>query len=207
MVPNYGLKLLSGPGSEPLSLAEAQQHLRIIRQDGDETAWLTATITACRRWYEDQTDRALVQQTFLMAFDAFPGRTIDEYRPPGWRYGIIRVPRAPLVSVTTLQYIDTNGVLQTLDPSQYQVDAISEPGRVAPARFLVWPVTDPLSFNAVQLTFVCGYTTPPEDCKIAVKLLVAHCYQNREATVEGALSKVPFSLMSFVRQTGYGEYV
>lgn len=201
----YGLQLVTAPASEPITLDDAREHLRV--RDTREDSSIAAYVKAARAYVESVTGRQLVTATWRLVLDRFPGRCEDEQLPYTWRYGTIRVPRPPLVSVSSVQYVDTDGVLQVLATSEYQVSTIQEPGRVAPARFKVWPVTDPQSLEAVRVEFVAGYTDVPDDCRQAVRLLVGHLYENREATVDVALSVVPLGLQMFVHSCGYGEYV
>jgi hypothetical protein len=46
---------------------------------------------------------------------------------------------APLQSVTTVKYYDASGVLQTLASTVYQVDTVSQPGRIVLAPTQIWP--------------------------------------------------------------------
>lgn len=223
MIDKYGLQLVTPPVSEPFQVSDLQTALRI--SDADLAGGnLAGYITAAREYVEEQTRRQLMTATWLMTLDQFPGRRVDEYRPPGWRYGIVRMPRAPLVNVASVQYIDVNQQLQTIPQytpgsgppnmitSQYyyQVSTIIEPGRVLPAPFTVWPVADPYSVEAVRITFTAGYASAaliPARILQAVQLLVGHLWEHREATIEQALACIPFGLQSFIRSGGYGEYV
>lgn len=205
---NFGLELVTPQVGEVLTVADLQSQLRIEGHDADN-ALIGAYIVAAREYFEARTGLQLLTATWLFSSDRFPGRYAeDNIRPPTWRYGVIRLPKPPLQSVTLLQYVDTDLVLQTLAASEYQVSTRRKPGRVAPAPFKVWPVTDPLSFDAVRVTMVCGFGTAaavPERCKQAIKLLVGHLYENREDTVDGALGKIPLGLESFIRASSYGE--
>jgi hypothetical protein len=73
-----------------------------------------------------------------------------------------------------LKYSDSSGVLQTLDPSDYVVDAFRKPGLICRAycksRPATWP--DP---NAVQIPFIAAYV-PPE-VKHAIVLKIADLYE------------------------------
>lgn len=69
---------------------------------------------------EHKLGRALITQTWSVTLDAFP-------------IGAIRLPMARLASADHVQFYDVAGVLQTLDPQDFQVDTKSEPGFVLPA--------------------------------------------------------------------------
>lgn len=100
-------------------------------------------ITSARTAAESRTRRALLPQTWDLVLDRFPA----------WE---LSVPKAPLQSITSITYVDTNGVTQTMDPADYRVDAKSEPGRITPAFGKVWPIAR-WQTGAVTIRFVCGY--------------------------------------------------
>ena len=74
------------------------------------------------------------------------------------------------------------GVLTTLSPARYTVDAISEPGVLTPALGTYWPSTI-YQTNAVQISYTCGYgnaAAVPAGIKAWMKLRLAALYENRE---------------------------
>ena len=155
-----GLRLTTQPATEPLSADTLKAHARV---DGDDEDALIATyIQVARQWAEQVTGRALVLQTWTMHFDRFP-----------W---VIKVPKPPLSSVTHIKYYDTNGDLQTLSSSLYQIDSSSEPARIIPAYEEIWPVTRSI-MNAVEVEFVAGYAgtadSPPDYSAIPQSLINA----------------------------------
>jgi hypothetical protein len=93
-------------------------------------------------------------------------------------------------STVGVTYVDTAGVLQTWDPSQYQVHAPRGPraprGKIQPAYGISWPVTRD-QLDAVKVSFVCGYgatgDSVPQLLRRAVGLATADLYENREGTV------------------------
>lgn len=176
-----GLKLVTAPSVEPVTLAEAKAHVRAT--DTAEDALISALIVAARSFAEDFTGRAFVTQTWDWALDEFP-------------LYLAELPKAPLQSVTSVSYIDTNGATQTLGASLYKVDALTDPGRMAPAYGEVWPSTrsEP---NAVTVRFVAGYglaAAVPQPIKQAMLLLVGQQYEHREVTEEGSWSRLPYAV-------------
>src|SRR6185312_4250408 len=156
MSPGYGLKLLTPPTWEPVVPGDMVSHSRISGSDIDNGV-VQGFILAAREYVETAARRAIAQQQWLMTVNQFPGRQVDDARPPTWRYGIFRLPFPPLISVDVVQYVDPSISMQaqpfpltTLDPSFYQYDAYSEPGLLAPSPYNVWPMTSPLAFQAVQ---------------------------------------------------------
>jgi len=189
-------------------------HSRIANSDIDNGV-VQGFILAAREYVETATKRKIAQQQWLLTVDEFPGRQVDDYRPPTWRYGIFRLPFPPLISVDQVQYIDpgvTGGqpfALTTLSPTMWMFDNKTEPGRLAPAPFQVWPATNPLAFQAVQITFTCGFMSAdfvPASLKLAIKLLAAHFYENREETREQAISRIPLGLRALISANSAHEY-
>jgi uncharacterized phiE125 gp8 family phage protein len=172
-----GLELVTPPSGEPVVPTEAVEHLR-LDADTDEDELLAAMVTAAREQVEVYTRRALLTQTWRLTLDAFP-----ECNTP------IRVPRPPLQSVTSVQYVDLAGVTQVLDPAEYAVDTTGVRGRIAPAYGKSWPLARS-QLNAVTITFVAGYgdaAKVPEGIKAAIKLLLGSLYENRETVITGTI--------------------
>jgi uncharacterized phiE125 gp8 family phage protein len=211
--PGYGETLLTAPTWEPLTVSQVVSQSRLLAQEADAEL-IGAFITAAREWLEERTQRAIPQQQWEYSFDQFPGRQVDDYRPPTWRYGIFRLSRPPLISVDYVKYIadtanDPPFVYTTLATTEYQVDATTEPGRLAPAPYKVWPTTNALAMGAIKVGVTCGWPTAdkvPARIKQALRLLVAHLHENREGTIEEALQALPYGIEAFASSCATWEY-
>ena len=83
-----------------------------------------------------------------------------------------------------------------------------EPARLALQRDESWPTAELRSRNAVQVDFWAGYgagstgnaaTLVPEGHKLAVRLLTAHFFENREPVPVGTVAReLPFSLRALI---------
>lgn len=168
----------NAPTAEPLSLTEAKLHLSI--EDTDSDVRIATLITAARQYGERITRRAFVAQRWTSMLDAFPrpGFNIGSANWYGPQWGInpgpltvlspdgqtgyeIYLPFAPTMFVESIQYYDTTsptGILQTLDPSQYQLD-LSEPACLTPSFGNVWPQTQQQK-GAVIIKFSSGFVCP-----------------------------------------------
>lgn len=219
--PHSALTLVTAPALEPVTLADAKLFARISTSADD--AIVTSLIQTAREWLETWTRRAFVTQTWKLALDNFPiyydwyeyspYQTTAPYQSASqWQtQNIIRLPVPPLQSVSLVQYIDTSGVLQTLAAvTGYQVDAASEPGRIAPAYGTFWPSVQ-AQISAVTIQFVAGYDVGggakiPSRVQTAIKMAVASWYQNREM-VGLPLAEQPLALRSIVSSLKWGNYV
>jgi uncharacterized phiE125 gp8 family phage protein len=136
-----------------------------------------------RRHLEAHYGRAFLTQTWRYTLDRFPGAWCGNLWPSmsAGPFGVIELPMPVLQSVSSITYVDNDGVTQTLSTSVYDVDVDHFPGRVLLKYGQVWPVTR-VQRNAVTITLVAGYASPalvPADWKHALLLLIAHFYQHR----------------------------
>ena len=146
-------RLITPPAALPVSLAEAKLNLRIDGNEQDTMieVWLHG-ITAHA---EHVTGRSFVNQTWRVTLDAFP----DAIELP--------VP----VSSVTVKYLDEAGAEQTLDPADYIVDSVSEPGYAVPGVGKAWPTTCD-RINAVNVDVVAGYGETEASIPKGIKLYI-----------------------------------
>lgn len=177
------LTLVTAPTSEPVSLAEAKEHLRVTATDED--ALITSLVGSAKESAETITGRALITQTWDLSLDSFPQ--------------VIDIPKPPLVSVTSITYIDTAGATQTLASTEYTVDTKSEPGRIVPAYGKSWPSTRDI-VNAVTVRFVAGYgnaTAVPKSIKQGMLMHIEHMFDNRgTVNIGNVVNEIPLTMQS-----------
>jgi uncharacterized phiE125 gp8 family phage protein len=170
-----GLVRTVAPAAEPVSVAEAKEHLRV--DDTSNDTLIGVLIAAARESVEGMTGRALVTQTWRLTLDAFPCDTL------------IRLPRPNLLTVTSVAYVDENGDPQTWDSANYVVDTASLPGALRLAYDVDWPTTRTQP-NAVTITYTAGYglaAAVPSAIKAAVLLMVGDLFANREGQIVGTI--------------------
>ena len=160
-----GIKIVTPPATEPVTLAEAKLHLRVDTSDDD--ALITRLISAAREQCEQELDRAVAPQTLQLLLDAFPD-------------GALVLPRGPVTGVTSVQYVDTAGVLQTIAPSNYALDEAQIDVWLLPAYGFDWPATRDEA-NAVRVTYTAGWTTAPASVRQWILLALGTLYASREA--------------------------
>lgn len=174
------------PMIEPVSLAEAKLFLRLTDSNQDEV--VAALIKAARSRCEQVTARSFINTTWTAYLDCWPST--------------VHLTPSQLGSVTSIKYLDTAEVLQTLATSEYRVDAISEPARVTPAYGKSWPSIHPVT-NAIEIAYVVGYgaaaSDVPEGIRAAIKILCSTWYEFREAVIAGTIvASVPLSVDSLL---------
>jgi len=143
------------PVTEPITLAEAKEYARI---DGDaEDTLITSLIKVARLHCETYMGKAIIRKTV----------TIDSFSfPYQWQ-----IPYGPLASasdVTKVVTIDQNNVETALN---YQVNIGSFP-KIA--------ITSGDQSFKFKMIYVAGFTTVPEDIKLAIKMMVNTLYERRE---------------------------
>lgn len=180
-------KLISAPSVEPIDAANAKLQSRV--DHSAEDSLIESFITAARIYCELVTSRALVSQQVQVTFDAFP----DDDKA-------ITFPVAPVISIDSVKYFDADGVEQTIDPSAYDV-SIADDGRIAPSKGNRWPTTRE-KLGAVNILATVGYgantASVPETFKHAIRLLVAHFYENREAVSMNKLEEAPMAVQALL---------
>lgn len=198
-----GIRIVTPATEEPISLADAANHLRLDRYGSPEEFadqdWLTMMIPAARELCESLSGLALASQTYGLSLGRFP---------VGWgqyQQGI-DLKLSPVLGVESVTYIDETGVSQTLAASAYSLDVYARPGRLYPAIDTSWPATAAVP-NAVVIRFVAGFSAPgasPQDAPLpaqlrsAMLLTLGHLYENREASSVLDLKSIPLGVTSLL---------
>lgn len=122
------LNLITPPAVEPVSLAELKEHLRVDAGDMSQDNTLTALGMAARGWVEAHCERRMVQQTWRLLMDFFPGyidmklagaRVSSPFVSgsnailAGIRYAII-LPFPPVFSLVDFTYQNANGQVTSM---------------------------------------------------------------------------------------------
>ncbi len=106
MNPNWTLTRTSSPSGLAVSLDEAKNHLRVSGSDQDDS--ITLLIEASTEKLERDISRGIISATWQQAMYTFPADC-----------GKINLMMGMNTNVSSITYIDTDDVTQTLDPSMY----------------------------------------------------------------------------------------
>jgi uncharacterized phiE125 gp8 family phage protein len=166
---------------EPVGLSEMKVWLRVDEDETIDDGLIQALIGSARERVEERHNRAFLTRSFDAYLDDTPCG--DE----------VRLPRAPLVSVTSIKgfsstdLTDTGGTAMSTDG--FYADVASEPGRVVLTGSAAWP-TATRAANALIIRFTAGESTSPygvqERAKTEIKQLVARLYEHRGDDLETA---------------------
>jgi uncharacterized phiE125 gp8 family phage protein len=157
-----------------ITLAEAKDHLRVT--GNAEDAYINGLV-AVASGYLDARDgvlgEALAAQTWRYAMDA----------PP---LGSVALPLGPVLSITSVNYLDEAEAPQVFASANYRlVD-----GSVELVTGADWPDVANRT-DAFWVDYVAGYTAIPETSRHLCKLMVADLYEMRASTSNPEMRVTP----------------
>ncbi len=186
------LAILDSSTAEPVSLELLRQHCRVVAADEDDL--LRSYLQTAREVIESESGLQLVRKTVRELRSHFPCRRVLELE--AW----------PVVSVTSVTYVDPDEEEQTFDPAtEYRTQVAGRPAYLSLAPSVSWPTVAIDRADAVRIDYECGYdvaTKPaPEPAKQAILLLAGHWYRNRESVVIGTISSdLPMGVDRLIEQ-------
>lgn len=196
-----GLKRLTQPPVEPVSLAEAKAHIRVDSEADD--ALIQGLIGTAREWVENHLDRTLIRTQWQMRLDYFP-HAITLPRPPF-------TPEEPLQAVA-ITYTDAMGSVVALPSSQYRVLGDRTPAVVMPPYSGSWPSAR-YDSDSITVSWWAGYgpdqNAIPKSIKHAMLMLIGFWYENRMTLAVGAgitVTPLGFSVESLLASHKWGSY-
>jgi uncharacterized phiE125 gp8 family phage protein len=173
-------KRVAATSAGALSLEELKNFLGVDSDDDD--ALIAQLLTAAMEWCALYQGRTYLTLERTLVLDAF--------------HDVIRLPYPPIQSVDSIEYVDTNGVTQTLAESVYRTDLITEPARITLEYNQSWPDIRSVT-NAVTITYTAGYGDAddiPDSIQAAIHLAVHHLYQFARSISESELPPMPNSV-------------
>ena len=156
-----------------ITVADLKAHLRVTHTQEDTL--ISALRSAAISWVEEHCNVKLGSYTARGYL-------------PDWR--VAYFPIGPVTAITEVKYQTTADKdyttdLTTLGTTLWYTDEITQPARIA---FRDYPTTYDYALTPVVVTFTAGYTTMPAPVLQAIRLLVAHMYENRQEEVTGTIT-------------------
>lgn len=190
---------ITPPAIEPVTVADAKLHMRVI--DDNEDTLIALLIGAARRYAETYCQRSFITQTFTLFLDNWPcsfdGNPYFS-GPFSMPSNAIQLERGPVISLDSIKYLDS-GVLNTLSTSVYVADLTGPVPRITPKFGQIWPPISTPQIGNVQVNYTAGYgpaaTDVPEGIRAWILLRVATLYENRESVAivaKGRVEALPF---------------
>jgi uncharacterized phiE125 gp8 family phage protein len=186
--------VVTPPAVEPITLAQAKKQCRVTGTAEDDL--IADLVTAAREAFEAEANVALVTRTLKLTVDGFGTDPI-------------RLPFPPTSSISSVKYVDSEGVQQTLAGTEYVLDGARLPAVLHLAYGRSWP-TVRAQPGAVEIVYVAGYggaAAVPAMAKSAILLLVAHLFANREAVTTGTItSETPLGYQRLLNLLSMKEF-
>lgn len=178
------LKRVSGPGVRPVEVQEMKQHLREDADHEDDLIgfYLDAAIDLLDA--QGELGRAMIRQEWRLSVPFAPAST-----HPLW------LGLGDALELISVKYRDGTGSLQAIDVTAFEIHCHTESPYVLSDN---WPSLGRYP-DALQVTFAAGYGETSDDVpaalRMAVKLLAAHLYHNRQmVVVDQKVVRVPDSV-------------
>ncbi len=156
---------VDGPAVEPITLPEMKAYLRIDHEAEDDL--IAGLIKAARLMVECASRRVMIEQRWRVVMDHWPDG------------GKVVLPVAPLLAVDGIRVLDANGAATDIPAASIEADAANDPPSI-----VVSEAPQPgKARNGIEIELRAGFGSTPDSVpatlKLAVKILVAHWFENR----------------------------
>lgn len=195
------------PVKLPVTLAELRNELKVDSDNSEDNALMFGLLRTATDTCQNFTRLSLITQTWTLWLDRFSCKQEEWW--DGIRDGAlselvshkryIEIAKAPIQSVTHLKTYDDNDTATTMSASDYQVDTVSKPARLALRNGRVWPATVLRPVNGIEIKFVAGFgdneSSVPQAVRQGILKLCVHLYENREqVNVGNIVTTIPFGV-------------
>ena len=180
MAAHKSLAINTEPATQIVSTSDMKTYLQV--DDAVEDTEITEAIIASRLAIENYLGRSLINTVWNLWLDQWPRDRKRENPPEGVfnlpvdyfdsQKNFISLPMAPLVSVASITYYDTDDSGTVFASSNYLVDVASEPGRIVLNSGKTWPSILLRPGNGIDIQFTSGYGAATTDVPEAVLLAV-----------------------------------
>ena len=176
---------LAPPETEPVTLVEARQFLRLDQADEDDL--VTTLITAARLMVEAAAGRCLIEQPWRIVLDRWPAN------------GEIRLPLSPLMRIEAARVYDLLGAAQPVAESALTLDRTADPPLI---RVMGELPEIGRSHGAIEIDVVAGYGASaaevPAPLRQAVLRLAARWFEERGDVASRDAQALPKTIAALV---------
>lgn len=173
------IEVVTPAASMPVTLAELKSHLQLNRDDDDTD--LTLFLLSAIETFEFETLRPAIATSYRQ-YTTFPD----------WSYQPIVLGRGKATAIASIQYTAADGSTVTL--AGCRNDLVGPIGKIF-SPTAGWPAIDPAAVRPVRVEFTAGWANAaavPADVKVAIRMLAAHWYANRDAYGDvGTVNETP----------------
>ena len=194
MRPQYSITVQ--PASEPISLQQASDHLRVDSTDDRE--YIADLIPVAREYFDAITGRASAVASYLLTAGSWADLLTGSYGD------VIEFHRSPLVSIESVSYFAPDATEMTvMDVGLYRAITGADTGRL---QFTETPPSIASRIDAVSIAFTAGTDSPPAMSKHAIKMLVANFYEQRVPIAFASASEIPYTLRALIENQRIGGH-
>lgn len=165
---NMKFKVVIAPETEPITAAEVRAYGKI--DSTGEDILIESMIMAVREVAESWLGRALIEQTIEAYFDWWPDNPV-------------KLPRPPLLSVSSIVTVSEEGSETLYSVDNYYVRTETEPGEIIIKAGAVAPINTDRYHGGFKITYQAGYSDNadevPQGIKVGLMEWVLHAIENR----------------------------
>jgi uncharacterized phiE125 gp8 family phage protein len=197
---------------EPITLDGAKSYLRLIGTEEDD--FVSLAISAARQKCEQIIDCSFVQTTWKYTLEfrgLYKESLLDSFFPfIGIRSvndSSIVLPYPPLISLESITYVDSATIANVIPIDDGSIRAWKgTPGYITLSKTSYYPPWLGMPSSAVEIVYKAGYgvdaSKVPPTIKIAILMLVAHYFENRNTEIE-----TPEAVCRLLNATAWNHYV
>jgi len=175
------LNVLVAETLKPLTLQEVKDFLRVVESDDD--AYINMLISVVANRFKQITKRSCMPITYEAYLDGFCKKIFLE--------------KPQVASVTSVEYMDTDGNWNTVSTSDYETFLGDKQCYIEVNYGTTWPTGVMPRGDSVKITYVAGYLTAddiPAEAKEWMLVRLADMFENRQSEIIGTIT----SKMGFV---------
>ena len=162
--------VITPPTEYPVTLAQAKSFARVYRTDEDD--WFDLQIETATTYAQVYTNRTYGVTTYSLQLARFTR--------------CITIEQSPFVALDSFTYVDTDGVTQNVDNTEYTVVNAHPYTQIIFNTDYVFPDTEDNNPYPIVIEFQAGYTQAncPATVKTAIMQLVTDIYEHRQKNEE-----------------------
>lgn len=170
-----------------LTREQAKKQCEIEAAEDAHDEWFDEAIAEAHDYVEQYLQASLTESRWIYRTNRWP------YDQPPYE---LRLPMGPLQGVIQVSYLDIDGERQTLEPGTDYEFMEGQAGYIVPAFGEAWPAARDMP-NSIAVEYWAGYpgqgspadaSGVPKAIVRAMKMLVGHWFENREAMVIGTIT-------------------
>ncbi len=194
MLKRYKIERISTSDQPVVDICDLRDQVAV--DDTSYDSLLESYELAARELIEEKTRRVLADTVYHLYLDGFPDADFVFLN-------------GPVISIESITYLIDNAYTGTVDTSVYRLGRGSVTSQhIVTNQNSAWPTDGDSGQDIVKISYTAGYTVTPARAVQAIKLLVSHWFEHREAVVSGStVAKLPHGFDDIIRSMKTYEIV